>query len=345
MIRLVNKVAIIGAGAWGTALAVVAGTRAGEVAIWARRAELAAALNAEKENRMYLPGVRLGDSIHATADMEQAVARSEVVVVVTPSHAFRDTVRDLAPFLPRDAAVVSATKGLEEDTLARMSEIMRQELPGDPARFAVLSGPNFAIEVGRGLPTASVVAASSRGTAEYVQDALMAPWFRLYTNPDVVGVELGGALKNIIAIGVGIADGLEIGQNGRAGLITRGLAEIARLGIALGARSLTFAGLAGLGDLVLTCTGEYSRNRRAGLELGRGKTMTEILATSQQVIEGFRTARAARVLSQRAGVEMPITEQINAVLFRGRSPADALAALMAREKRHEIEEVAAAAEW
>ncbi|MCL5045802.1 MAG: NAD(P)-dependent glycerol-3-phosphate dehydrogenase, partial [Actinobacteria bacterium] len=247
--------------------------------------------------------------------------------------------RLLAPLLRPGTGVLSACKGLEPETLLRMTQVIAEEIPPSCLpRVAALSGPNFAVEVGHGLPTATVVASEDPAVGRTFQDALMTPRFRVYTNRDVVGVELGGALKNVIAIGVGIAEGLEVGYNAQAALITRGLAEIARLGTAVGAQPLTFSGLSGMGDLVLTCTGELSRNRRVGIDLGRGKTLDQATAGGRVVAEGVRTTRAAYSLSQQLGIRMPITEQVYHVLFNGRDPREGVMALMCRGKNTEVDE-------
>lgn len=335
------KVAVIGAGSWGTALAGLLGENGHEVVLWARSNRLAEELNRTRENTAYLPGVLLPASVVVTSDLKQAVAGARFIFVVTPSHAVRETAAALnKTSLAGGSIIVSAAKGLELSTFKRMSEVIAEELPACAESIAVLSGPNHAEEVGRRHPTASVVAATSQEVAELVQDLLMNPFFRVYTNPDVIGVELGGALKNIIALGAGIAEGLGFGDNAKAALMTRGLAEIARLGMAMGAKPLTFAGLAGIGDLMVTCTSRHSRNRRAGIMVAQGKSVQQIQAETNMVVEGIRSTLAAYKLAQRYGIVMPITEQTYRILYEGKSPRDAVLELMTRGKTHEIEEVA-----
>jgi len=330
---------VLGAGGWGTALALLLAGTGRRVGLWARRQEFAAELREVRENRPYLPGVPLPAGVYPTGDLGTALQGVELVVLAVPSHGLREIVRRAAPHLAARVTLVSATKGLESETNRRMSQVIVEELGPLARRLAVLSGPNFSAEVARGQPTATVVAASSGEVAEEVQEAFMSPRFRVYTNPDVIGVELCGALKNVYAIAAGVSDGLGLGDNARAAVITRSLAEMSRLGVALGAQPLTFAGLAGLGDLVLTCTGSLSRNRRAGLRLGRGEPVKEVLNASGMVIEGVHTAVAACDLGRRLGLRMPIAEQVVEVLFHGKAPAEAVSALMTRERRHEIEEV------
>jgi glycerol-3-phosphate dehydrogenase (NAD(P)+) len=331
-----GRLAIVGAGAWGTALAVQA-TRAGFAPrLWVFEPELLQILRRSFENSWFLPGVRLPEAIEAHGDLATVVRDAETVVIAVPSHVFRGVARALAPHLASGTRVLSATKGLEEERLARMSEVLSEELPyAGPT--AVLSGPTFALEVGHGRPTAAVLAAPDSELARSLQAALSTPTFRLYTQADVTGVELGGSLKNVMAIATGIADGLELGYNARAALLTRGLAEITRLGVALGARPRTFAGLAGLGDLILTCTGELSRNRRLGLALARGQSLAEWQASTRSVAEGVRTAQAGLALARRAGVDAPIIAEVAAVLFDRKAPREALLALLSRSARPEEE--------
>lgn len=331
-------VAVIGAGAWGTALAVQA-TRAGHAPrLWVFEPELLARLRETRENPWYLPGVRLPEAVTPVGTLAEAAAGAELLVVAVPSHVFRPVVAELAPYVGRSARVLSATKGIEEGRLARMSEILAEHLPeSSRGRIAVLSGPTFALEVAEARPTAAVLASTDPAVARGLQGMLATPTFRLYTQTDVIGVELGGALKNVMAIAAGIADGLGLGANARAALLTRGLAEMARLGVALGARARTFAGLAGLGDLILTCTGELSRNRRLGLALAQGTSLDEWQAGTRSVAEGVRTARAARGLAMKAGVPAPIIAEVGAVLFEGKPAREALLSLLSREVRPEEE--------
>ncbi|MQL51582.1 NAD(P)H-dependent glycerol-3-phosphate dehydrogenase [Desulfofundulus thermobenzoicus] len=339
-----DKVAILGAGSWATALAVLLAGKGMQVSMWSRREDLARQIREAGENGRYLPGVAVPPEIQVTVDLPRVLERAGAVVCGVPSHAFRPVLRQALPLLPPGVMVINAAKGIEEDTLQPLSRVFTGEAGEDNAgRYVVLSGPSHAEEVGRGLPTAVVVAGRDPQTTGRAQELFMTPSFRVYTNPDVTGVELGGALKNIIALGTGIADGLGFGDNTRAALMTRGLAEITRLGMALGANPLTFAGLAGVGDLIVTCTSMHSRNRRAGMEIGRGKSLAEAVASVHMVVEGVRTTRAAYRLAARYRVEMPITEQIYRVLFEGLSPRAAVTNLMTRGRRHEMEEVAMAA--
>lgn len=339
------KITVIGAGSWGTALAKMLGENHTDVVLWARSRELAAELAASRQNRRYLPEVTLPASLTFTADLAYAVREAALVVLATPSHAMRATARDLAGRLADGTVVVSAAKGLELGSLKRMSALIAEEIPAAAANIVALSGPSHAEEVGVRQPTAIVAASPSRRAAELVQEVLMTPYFRVYTNPDIIGVELGGALKNIIALGAGIADGLGFGDNAKAAFMTRGLAEITRLGTAMGARPLTFAGLAGIGDLIVTCTSRHSRNRRAGLMLADGKSLAEIEAASSMVVEGIRATAAAHELACRHGVDMPIAAQIYAVLYQGASPKEAVSRLLARGRTHEVEEVAEIENW
>lgn len=330
-----EPVAIVGGGSWGTALAATLARRGIASRLWVRNPELAELIRSKRENPWYLPGIPLPAPVAPTPILAQALDGAGLVVMVVPSSAFASVVEAARSRLRPALPVLSATKGLDPSGARRMSEILAELAPASPV--AVLSGPTFAREVALGRPTAAVVASTSEDLAVRLQRMLAAPEFRLYTNRDVVGVELGGALKNVIAIATGIADGLGLGENARAGLITRGLAEITRLGVALGASPLTFSGLAGLGDLVLTCTGSLSRNRALGLALAAGKSLAEAQAATRMVAEGVRTAESALRLAHRVGVTLPICLEVRAVLFEGKSPQAALAALLGREARSEEE--------
>jgi len=324
------RVTVVGGGAWGTALASHV-VRAGlPVRIWIREADVAAAVNEKRENPVYLPGVELPE-LRATAHLAGALADAETVLVVVPSEFCRALYAEAGRLAPPGTVFVSATKGLEIDTLRRMTEVAAAEAPGHP--LAVLSGPSFALEVGKGLPTAVVVASADHAVAEGVQRALATRAFRVYSSEDVVGVELAGALKNVIAIAAGIIDGLGYGHNILAALITRGLVEITRLAVALGAKPDTLAGLAGLGDLVLTCTGSLSRNRTVGQRLGYGLSLVDAVAGIHP--EGVRTTLAACALAERTGIEMPIARQMKAVLYEGKAPREALDELMLRSLKRE----------
>jgi glycerol-3-phosphate dehydrogenase (NAD(P)+) len=326
------KAAVVGGGSWGTTLAAHLVKTGHEVALLVRDGVRREEIRALRANPRYLPGVVLPDALRIETGFEAARGAAMVVVAI-PSESFGAVCRGLAPSLSPGAVIVSATKGLELDTLRRMSEVAAEEAPG--RAVAVLSGPSFALEVALGQPTAVVVAASSAEVAEGVQQAFANPAFRVYSSDDVIGVELAGALKNVIAIAAGIVDGLGYGQNTVAALITRGLAEMGRLGVALGGRPETFSGLAGLGDLVLTATGDLSRNRKLGRALGSGKSLAEAVRETVMVAEGVRTTRAACALAGRVGVEMPIAEQMRAVLYEGRSPREAVDALMIRSLKRE----------
>ena len=330
------NVGVVGAGSWGTALAIQLARSGDRVRLWDHRPERAARIQVERENARYLPGVRLADNIAVSGDLALVVEDAELVVEVIPSQSVRAVATTLAPLIPEGATVLCASKGIEQDSLLTMDEVLREVLPVHlHGRLCFLAGPSFAKEVAQGLPTAVVVASDNVAAADLAAEALHGGPFRAYHTDDIVGAELGGALKNIIAIACGVADGMGMGLNARAGLITRGLAEITRLAVHRGGNPLTLAGLAGMGDLVLTATGDLSRNRRVGLGLGRGLTLEAILSELGQVAEGVVTARSARALAVREGVDMPITEQIHAMLYEGRPVEQALRALMDRERRAE----------
>ncbi len=333
---MVAHVAVLGAGSWGTALAKSLSDQGHDVRLWARRAELADAIEASRENARYLPGIALGPTLHASADLERTLAGAELVLSVVPTHGLRETLDHAIGFFPPDAPILSATKGIEIGTLKLMSGIFEDHVPSERHHLlGYLGGPSFAKEVALGMPTAVVVAASDADVGARIQATLGSDRLRVYTTDDVVGIELGGALKNVMAIAAGVGDGLGFGHNTRAAIITRGLAEMSRLAITLGANALTMAGLGGMGDLVLTCTGDLSRNRKVGLELGAGKKLPEILATMSQVAEGVRTAKSAYELSVREGVEMPIVHAMYRVLYEDWSPLEAVGALMTRRLRAE----------
>jgi glycerol-3-phosphate dehydrogenase (NAD(P)+) len=330
--------AVLGAGAWGTALACLLSSRDHPTVLWARRAEVAKALQEDRENRAYLPAVPLPAALGVTADLAEAVGGAGLVLFAVPAQHLRAIAAQVAPSVRGATLTVSAAKGLEVASGSRMTEVLAATLPAACAgRIAALSGPTFATEVGRGLPAAAVVAAPDAAVGTAVQRILSGPTFRLYVTTDLLGVELAGAVKNVLAIAAGVADGLNLGASARASLITRGLAELSRLGRALGARPETFAGLAGVGDLILTCSSDLSRNRTVGLELGRGRGLPEILAGRRTVAEGVETARAVKAVAARLGVETPICAQVHAILFEGRPPRDALTLLMTRELKVEAD--------
>jgi glycerol-3-phosphate dehydrogenase (NAD(P)+) len=327
---------VLGAGSWGTALAIHLSRRGAPVRLWARRAERAAALEASRENADYLPGHRLPEGLEVTADLSRALEGAALVLFVVPAQASRGIYAAAAPALEPGSDLVIASKGLEEGSLMRLSEVLADTLGGEGAgRITALSGPSFALEVARGDPTAVVAAGTDDGAMRRVQEALSWGGLRVYRNADLVGVELAGALKNVMAIATGIAEGIGFGANTRAALITRGLAEIARLGTALGGRAATFAGLAGAGDLILTCTGSLSRNRAVGIEVGRGRPLDEVLAGMRMVAEGVATTRAAVALAERRGVDLPIARKVHEVLFEGLRPRAAVDDLLARSLKEE----------
>ena len=330
-----RRVGILGAGAWGTALGDTLARNGHRVVLWSHDPDVALRIRTEGRNDKYLAGATLHPELDATGEMGEALDGAEVVLSVSPSHVVREVAVAARPHLDRPL-LVSASKGIEIDSGLRMSEVLREALGPEVARAAVvLSGPSFAAELVRGLPTAVVAASSVHDRAVQVQELFQNGYFRIYTQADVVGTELGGSLKNVLALASGMSDGLELGSNARAALITRGLAEIARLAARLGADERTLAGLAGVGDVVLTCTGDLSRNRTVGLALGRGRRPHEVLEEMESVVEGVRTARAARDLARRENVEMPIVDAVYSILYEGVRPREALARLMAREPKPE----------
>ena len=333
---MTRTLTILGAGSWGTALAVHLGRIGHEVRLWARDPALVADMSSRRANAIYLPDVQVPDTVTVTHALDEALRDAELVVSAIPSHGCRSVLRNATPFLTPHAVIVSATKGIEAGTMLRMSEVIAQEVRGGH-RIVVLSGPSFAIEVARQLPTAILAASSDSDAIELVQEEFRGPALRLYGSDDVVGVEIGGAMKNIIAIAAGVVEGLGLGHNALAALITRGLAELTRLACAAGGRRETLAGLSGLGDLVLTCTGTLSRNRHVGVELARGRTLPEILAGMKMVAEGVITTGAALELGARHGVELPIATQMDEVLSGRSDVRTAITALMLRRQRAEAE--------
>ncbi len=329
------RCAVVGAGAWGTALADLLTRNGHDVRLWAYEPDVVESVNRKHENVRFLSGHVLAPGLQATGDIQGAVDGVELVTLATPSHVLRSILRSAARSLPVSAPIVVASKGIEKGTLCLMTEVAEQEIPG--ATVIALSGPSFAKEVVTCQPTAVVVACGKAGAATVAQRAFSSSYFRTYTHTDVTGVELGGALKNVMAVATGIAEGLGLGFNARAALVTRGLAEMTRLGLALGADQSTFAGLAGLGDLVLTCTGSLSRNRAVGVKVGKGRSLDEVLRGKETVAEGVVTAQSARELAAREGVEMPIVDTVNRVLFEGQPARSAIAALMTRELRAEVD--------
>lgn len=332
------KIGVIGAGSWGTAVGILLSKKGYDVHIWDRNKKLLDEINISKENIKYLPGVLIPSGLAAVDELDKCVFDAEIVVVAVPSHAVREVCDNLRSIIRDSQVFVSLAKGIENGSLKRMSEIITEKFPNN--KVAVLSGPSHAEEVSRDIPTTVVASSKDKQTAEYVQDVFITPKFRVYTNPDIIGVEIGGAVKNIIALAAGISDGLGYGDNTKAALMTRGIAEIARLGVALGAQPLTFAGLSGIGDLIVTCTSMHSRNRRAGILIGQGKSVEEAIQEVKMVVEGINTTRSTYELSQKMGIEMPITNELYKVLFQNKSAKYAVSELMLRDKKHEIEEVA-----
>jgi glycerol-3-phosphate dehydrogenase (NAD(P)+) len=329
------KISVIGAGSFGTAMALVAARAGNEVMLWAHDPKVADALNRGRSNPVYLPTMELEASIRVTNSLAEAAEFSETLFMIVPSHHFARVLREIEPHLRDGADVISGTKGIENETLDRMSQITARVLGPKLRAFAVLSGPTFAIETARGDPTAAVVASTDVAFAEHVQTRLSSKTFRLYNSTDVAGVELAGSIKNVIAIAAGALEGLGLGSNTNAALVTRGLHEIMKLGVALGGKPETFAGLAGMGDLVLTCTGSLSRNRSLGVALGRGKKLDEILAETRTVAEGVKTSKSTHELAARLGIDMPITTEMVRVLYENETPAGAIQRLMTRALRAE----------
>ncbi len=329
-----KTVAVIGSGSWGTALAVQLKRAGNNVILWSFKEEEAQAILADRENKEFLPGVKIDSDITVTCKDED-VTWADMLVFSTPSKFVRNMAKRFAPYVKENEIVVNVAKGLEEGTLLRLSQVIKEEIP--QCRTAVLSGPSHAEEVGKDMATAIVAASEDTDAAAEIQDTFMSPMFRVYTNTDVIGVELGGALKNLIALAAGAADGCGFGDNTKAALMTRGLAEITRLGVAMGGKKETFAGLTGIGDLIVTCTSMHSRNRRAGILLGKGKTLQEALDEVHMVVEGVINAKAAYDLSKKYSIEMPITNEINNVLYNGKNVKQAVYDLMTRDKVDEID--------
>ncbi|MBD5465283.1 MAG: NAD(P)H-dependent glycerol-3-phosphate dehydrogenase [Lachnospiraceae bacterium] len=333
------KISVIGAGSWGTALALLLSKNGHEVNVWSIMEEEVNMLSEKREHTEKLPGVKLPESMTFTTDLEQSVKGKDLLVLAVPSPFTRSTSKSMCPFVEKGQIIVNVAKGVEEATLMTLSEIIEQEIP--KAEVAVLSGPSHAEEVGRGLPTTCVAGAKTKKTAEYIQEIFMNEVFRVYTSPDILGMELGGALKNVVALAAGIADGLGYGDNTKAALITRGIAEIARLGMKMGGEYKTFAGLTGIGDLIVTCASIHSRNRRAGTLIGKGYSMEEAMKEVKMVVEGVHSAKAAMGLAQKYQVSLPIIEQVNQILFENKPADEAVKELMLRDKREEDE----ALEW
>jgi glycerol-3-phosphate dehydrogenase (NAD(P)+) len=331
----VTRVAVLPAGSWGTAFGMVMADAGTEVVLWTRRAELADALEQHHENPEYLPGVELPESLRATSDAGAALDGAQVVVLAVPSQTLRSNLERWTPMLPADCVLVSLMKGIELGTTRRMSEVIAEVTGAGPERIAVISGPNLAPEIAQRQPSASVVACADEAVAEKLQQICLTAYFRPYTNVDVVGVELGGAVKNVIALAVGMADGMGFGDNSKASIITRGLAEITRLGMALGADATTFSGLAGVGDLVATCMSPLSRNRTFGESLGRGMTLEEVIGATRQTAEGVKSCESILALARSHGVDMPITEHVVAAVHDGLPPEEIVRRIMSRSAKSE----------
>ncbi|TMW73611.1 NAD(P)H-dependent glycerol-3-phosphate dehydrogenase [Alteribacter natronophilus] len=335
-----SSITVFGAGSWGTALSIVLADNGHDVLLWGRSEAAAEEINDRHTNGKYLPGISLPETLEATTDLEKAAAHGEILLLVVPTKAMRDVLKELNTLLDRPVLMVHASKGIEPDTYLRVSQIIEEEISPEKRRaVVVLSGPSHAEEVSLRQPTTVTSSSLDTEAAEEVQDLFMNQHFRVYTNPDLTGVEIGGSLKNIIALGAGMTSGLGYGDNAKAALMTRGLAEIARLGMKLGANPLTFAGLSGLGDLIVTCTSVHSRNWRAGNMIGKGKSINEVLDEMGMVVEGIRTTKAAYQLAGREGVEMPITKGLYDVLFNEKPPHEAVEELMGRVKKREVEDL------
>lgn len=333
MVKQMAKVNVLGAGSWGTALSLLLNKNGHQVKLWSALEDEVKLLQEKREHPNKLPGVHIPDAVEITSDLEGCLKDPDVVVLAVPSPFTRSTAKQMAPFVKEGQIIVNVAKGVEEKTLMTLSEIISQEIPA--ADVCVLSGPSHAEEVGREIPTTCVVSAETRKTAEYLQGIFMSPVFRVYTTPDILGVELGGALKNVIALAAGTADGLGYGDNTKAALITRGIAEIARLGTKMGAKMETFYGLSGIGDLIVTCASVHSRNRKAGYLMGQGRTMKQAMDEVQMVVEGVYSAKAAKSLAEKYEVDMPIIMEVNKVLFEDKPAADAVRDLMVRDKKVE----------
>lgn len=329
------KINVIGSGSWGTAVAVMLAKNGHDVLLWSYFKSESEELAKFRENKPFLPGIMIPDSVKFTSDISQC-GEADIIIIATPSHTIRSTAATLAPHTKKGQIILNISKGLEEDTHFTLSQVLKEELPD--CEIAIMSGPSHAEEVSREIPTTNVVAARTEEIANYIQDIIMNPTFRIYTNLDMLGVELGGSLKNVIALCAGVLDGLKLGDNTKAALITRGIVEISRLGVAMGAKPETFNGLSGIGDLIVTCTSMHSRNRRAGILIGEGKSCEEAIKEVKMVVEGVKTCKAAKELSDKLGIEMPIVNEAYKALFEGMPAADAIPNLMGRGKKHETEE-------
>jgi glycerol-3-phosphate dehydrogenase (NAD(P)+) len=332
------KIGVIGAGSWGSAISLVLANKGYDITIWDRDKEILNGIKESRENKKYLSGISIPHNVVVTYTLEECIKFKDILVMAVPSQAVRSVCKQIEKIIPVSTVIVNLSKGIEIGSLKRISEVIEEFFPNNA--IAVLSGPSHAEEVSKDIPTTVVAASKSRIAAELIQDTFGTSKFRIYTNPDLIGVELGGAVKNIIALAAGITDGLGYGDNTKAALMTRGIAEITRLGVAMGANPMTFAGLSGIGDLIVTCTSMHSRNRRAGILIGQGRSVKEALAEVNMVVEGINTTKSTYELSKKIEIEMPITNELYQVLFEGRNVKDAVAELMLRDMKHEIEEVA-----
>lgn len=331
------KIGVIGGGSWGTALAILLSNNNHEVDIWVRDSSQCKDINRSRENKKYLPDIPLPNKMMVTDDISRAIYNKELLLLSVPSHGVREVLNGSKFFINEEQVIVNVAKGIENDSLLRVSQIVEEILPKNP--YAMLSGPSHAEEVARNMPTTVVVASLDMKIAQYVQDIFMSKFFRVYTNPDVIGVELGGALKNVIALGAGISDGLNYGDNTKAALMTRGIIEMARLGEKMGASSTTFSGLSGIGDLIVTCTSMHSRNRRAGILIGQGMSLEETIKSIGMVVEGIKTTKSTYQLAKKNNVIMPITEEIYGVLYEEKDVKNSVVNLMLRDKKHEMEDI------
>ena len=331
------KIGVLGGGSWGTALAILLANKNNEVDIWVRNKEQLRQMKELRENKKYLPEIFIPDEIEISNDISKVIYDKDIIVLSTATHGIRQVLDSSRPEFNNNQIIVNVAKGIENNTLLRISEIVEEILPNNP--YAVLSGPSHAEEVARNIPTTVVSASKDKAVAENVQDIFMSPYFRIYTNPDIIGVELGGALKNVIALGAGISDGLGYGDNTKAALMTRGIIEIGRLGMKLGANSKTFSGLSGIGDLIVTCTSMHSRNRRAGILIGQGQSLDEATKTVGMVVEGIKTTKSAYELAEKNNVIMPITSELYNVLYNGEDVKESVYNLMLRDKKPELEDI------
>lgn len=331
------RVGVIGGGSWGSALAILLNNNGHQVHMWLRDKRQVDLIRESGENKKYLPNVKMPEEIKVSYDIEEVIYKKDLLVLAVPSHGVRQVLEENKRLFSKDQILVNVAKGIENETLYRVSQIVEEILPENP--YAVLSGPSHAEEVALNMPTTVVSASVEKKIAEYVQDVFMSPSFRVYTNPDVIGVELGGALKNVIALGAGISDGLGYGDNTKAALMTRGMIEIARLGERMGGNIITFAGLAGIGDLIVTCTSMHSRNRRAGILIGKGMEIGDVIKSIGMVVEGIKTTRSAYELATRYNIDMPITEEIYGVLYNNKDVKSSVVNLMLRDKKHEMEDI------